>query len=582
MGGFDFAKVKREGRPNYSKSIVKVTSWERGHTIRHAGKRIVTEEEQNMTRMHTINLIASYLNAERYIHEKSNQNLLIIGVAGQGKSKLMRLMLEMLPNPKTIFSFKERDEYLQIEGNMIYADQSLPNPFSDADAFTSAFAVACGLSSEGIQSNMAISLVRRLALESSSWKEFNQKAKQMEKSKDNNTRAAIAYVLQKTANFVGTPNQIELNLDETNVLDFSGLDQEAKTFYAELFLRQIYKQVKNRRHGSDKLIVCIDEAHRLTKNINARYSSIFGEMSREVRAFGMLWTATQNLTDLPDSVRNQFATQFCFNTTSEDDMRALSSINRDLARCTSSLREHEFIDAKSRQVHDKICVYMADVSILKTRSLEERKNNESVAKARIRQEGRPASMIYMAILAIHRNKSAKIGVLARYLKDKGLVTSPTTLYGNRASIGIFENAVKLGYATNKDSYELTREGLKWIDAITLIERGKNLGSELHRQLMKKTIEYLQDQGMLVIVPEEADAPDMIAYSVDKKKKYLWDDRNRRAYEIQTTARKENVLANMERDRKLGLPITWVNYDKTILEGIKSLTENKDEYLLIKM
>jgi len=162
------------------------------------------------------------------------------------------------------------------------------------------------------------------------------------------------------------------------------------------------------------------------------------------------------------------------------------------------------------------------------------------------------------------------------------VTSPTTLYGNRASIGIFENAVKLGYATNREGYELTKQGMKWIDAVTLMEKGRNLGSELHRQLMKKTIEYLQDQGMLVTVPEEADAPDIIAYSVDKKKKYLWDDKNRWAYEIQTTARKENVLANMERDRELGLPITWVNYDKAILEEIKKLTENRDEYLLMKM
>jgi len=419
MGVLGFFKGGKGGKPNYSKSVARVTSWEKAHTIRHAGRQVVMEQDHDMTRMHTINLVQSYLDAEKYIHEKSNQNLLIIGVAGQGKSKLMRLMLEMTPNPKTIFSFKERDEYLQIEGNLIYADESLPNPFADADSFTSAFAVACGLSSEGIQSNMAISLVRRLALESGSWTEFNQRAKLMEKSKDNNTRAAIAYVLQKTANFAGTPNQIELNLDETNIIDFSGLDQEAKTFYAELFLRQIYKQVKKRKASSEKLIVCIDEAHRLTKNINARYSSIFGEMSREVRAFGMLWTATQNLTDLPDSVRNQFATQFCFNTTSEEDMRALGSVNRDLAKCASSLRMHEFVDAKSMQVHDKIWVYKADVSILKARPIEERKSPKGPAKLRVEHGGRPASMIYMAILAIHRNSSAKIGVLAKYLKERG-------------------------------------------------------------------------------------------------------------------------------------------------------------------
>ena len=54
------------------------------------------------------------LNIINYLEKKPNQNLLISGATGQGKSKLMRLMIESMPNPKTIFSYKENDEYLQI------------------------------------------------------------------------------------------------------------------------------------------------------------------------------------------------------------------------------------------------------------------------------------------------------------------------------------------------------------------------------------------------------------------------------------------------------------------------------------
>jgi hypothetical protein len=31
-----------------------------------------------------------------------------------------------------------------------------------------------------------------------------------------------------------------------------------------------------------------------------------------------------------------------------------------------------------------------------------------------------------------------------------------------------------------------------------------------------------------------------------------------------------------------VPITWVTYDEQIMDEIKKITENKDEYLLIKV
>lgn len=525
-------------------------------------------------------------NMPEYIEKKSNQNLLISGATGQGKSKLMRLMLEMMPNPKTIFSYKENDEYLQIEGNFIAAEKNLPDPFVDAEAFTDAFAVAFNIQSEGIQASTAISLVNTVAKESGSWADFIDNAgKHAKKAKDINVRAATNYLLEKVKSLTYESQQIELDLDKTNILDMSNLNDDAKTFYSELFLRQIYRKLRSRDKNAGKVIICVDEAHRLTRNSSNRRQSIINEMSREIRAFGMLWTATQNISDIPDPLRNQFGTQFAFSTTSEGDLRALSQIDRDLAECASALKNHEFIDAKHEKVHKSIAIFKADIGSLKERKLDGLRPKEARNYGPLVLEklaDRPTTMLHAAMLAIYENPDAELGKLAKALKRKGWVTSDPTIYGSKDRKGVLDNLVSLGYARKAGpSYKLTVKALWWIDAGMLVERANNAGSELHKQLMRKAAEKLHEENMLVVVPEGSNAPDLIAYPMSKgDKKYLWDDKNRRAYEIQTTARKENALANKERNDRLGIPITWIAHDKDMLEEIKKLTNSEDEYLLL--
>jgi len=523
-----------------------------------------------------------------YIQKKPNQNLLICGTTGQGKSKLMRLMLEMMPNPKVVFSYKENDEYLQIEGNFIAAEKSLPNPFQNPEAFTDAFAVTFNIQSEGIQASTAISLVNTLARESISWHEFVDNAKKhAAKAKDINIRSATTYLLEKIKSLTYNSQQIDLDLDNTNILDMSYLNDDAKTFYSELFLRQIYKKIKQRSKDSDKVIVCVDEAHRLSRNVESKRQSIINEMSREIRAFGMLWTATQNLSDIPDQLRNQFATQFAFSTTSENDLRAMSQIDRDLALCTSELRNHEFVDAKHEKVHATIAIFKANIGSLKERDLEELRPAEAGQHEPValkEQAERPTATHQAAMLAIYSNPSASKKQLADYLKKKGWITSETTIYGNKSRLGIFDSLVSLGLARKLGSgYELSGKAIAQLGERELVEKAKNSGSELHRQLIRKTIKRLHDDNTYIKIPDDPDAPDLIAYPMAKgSKKYLWDDSKARAYEIQTTADKENVLANRKRNLGLGLPTTWVCYEESLLEEIRKLTNNEDEYLLIRL
>ncbi|MGH9917722.1 MAG: hypothetical protein ACRD6W_02435, partial [Nitrososphaerales archaeon] len=65
---------------------------------------------------------------------------------------------------------------------------------------------------------------------------------------------------------------------------------------------------------------------------------------RQVRQFGALYTATQNYSDIPDLLRNQFATQLTFNTTSERDLDAIRKIDLGYVWIVKELRPYQFID----------------------------------------------------------------------------------------------------------------------------------------------------------------------------------------------------------------------------------------------
>ena len=153
--------------------------------------------------------------------------------------------------------------------------------------------------------------------------------------------------------------QLHLCIDPTKdiVLDFSGLNESAKSFYAELYLRQTWHTIEASKPEPMKHIIIIDEAHRLLKS----EATIFGEVARLIRSRGALWCGTQNYSDLPDYVRNQFAMHLLFSTKSEKDLKALKEINPLLPFLATELKDHHFTDAASRELHDAIPVYTADI-----------------------------------------------------------------------------------------------------------------------------------------------------------------------------------------------------------------------------
>ena len=279
-----------------------------------------------------------------YISEKSNQNVLICGTSGQGKSRLMRYLLYLSGENKVIFSYKENDDYLKMGYNVFDIKSEMPDPFKDTEAFVNAFLITYPIQNMGIISQYIPILLRDMAKISLDWNDFlaNLNIK-LKSSKDQIQRSAYLFIIEHSKSLIGSNYKKDISIGEQDiVLDFSKVNESSKTFYSELILRILWKELTENRK---KIIICIDEAHRLLYNFE-RYQSIYIEMSREIRAFGKLWTSTQNFSDIPSYVRNQFATQFVFNSAIKDDLNEFSAIDQKLRWAVANMPRHCFTDAR--------------------------------------------------------------------------------------------------------------------------------------------------------------------------------------------------------------------------------------------
>ena len=143
--------------------------------------------------------------------------------------------------------------------------------------------------------------------------------------------------------------------NESTVFDFSTLPtKQAQNFYAELMLRQIYREMESKTRKD--VLICIDEAHRLTKS----YHTILDVMSREIRDKGMLWIITQNLIDILPEMRANFGTKFTFRL-GDADLQMLS-YNQLVRYSVSVLQPRQFTDIEfpESQAFTPVMTYIPD------------------------------------------------------------------------------------------------------------------------------------------------------------------------------------------------------------------------------
>ena len=279
-------------------------------------------------------------NLRDYIEHKGNRNVSITGVSGQGKSYLtMHLLRKFEDRQRIIFSFKPDDHEVHLGIPVIDAKECLPNPFRDINAFSEAYMTAFfgEKVSSGIQLQQTPAFLQEIASQSSDWKSFMKTISEKRKSASKNQIETLNAIEQNVKSLIiEDMGSIEL-ANESTVFDFSTLPtKQAQNFYAELMLRQIYREMEDRKRVD--VLICIDEAHRLTKS----YHTILDVMSREIRDKGMLWIITQNLIDILPEMRANFGTKFTFKL-GDADLHLLS-YNSLVRFSVSMLQPRQFVD----------------------------------------------------------------------------------------------------------------------------------------------------------------------------------------------------------------------------------------------
>ena len=279
-------------------------------------------------------------NLRDYIEHKGNRNVSITGVSGQGKSYLtMHLLRKFEDRQRIIFSFKPDDHEVHLGIPVIDAKECLPNPFRDVNAFSEAYMTAFfgEKVSSGIQLQQTPAFLQEIASQSSDWKSFMKTISEKRKSASKNQIETLNAIEQNVKSLIiEDMGNVEL-ANESTVFDFSTLPtKQAQNFYAELMLRQIYREMEDRKRTD--VLICIDEAHRLTKS----YHTILDVMSREIRDKGMLWIITQNLIDILPEMRANFGTKFTFKL-GDADLQLLS-YNSLVRFSVSMLQPRQFID----------------------------------------------------------------------------------------------------------------------------------------------------------------------------------------------------------------------------------------------
>ena len=301
---------------------------------------------------------AKATNLRDYIEHKGNRNVSITGVSGQGKSYLtMHLLSKFEDRQRIIFSFKPDDHEVHLGIPVIDAKECLPNPFRDINAFSEAYMTAFfgEKVSSGIQLQQTPAFLQEIASQSSDWKGFMKTISEKKKSASKNQIETLNAIEQNVKSLViDDMGNVEL-ANESTVFDFSTLPtKQAQNFYAELMLRQIYREMEERKRKD--VLICIDEAHRLTKS----YHTILDVMSREIRDKGMLWIITQNLIDILPEMRANFGTKFTFKL-GDADLQILS-YNQLVRFSVSVLQPRQFTDIEfpESQAFAPVLTYISD------------------------------------------------------------------------------------------------------------------------------------------------------------------------------------------------------------------------------
>lgn len=414
-------------------------------------------------------------------------------------------------------------------------------------------------------------------------------------NRDGRKNSLITFRLSAIWRVIGDePDAFWKSIFENNtVISLAGLNESEKAVVAYFLLQRICELFEKEEPGrKESLLVVVDEAWQLLNSSNrlGTSESLAERVVRVGRRYGFgIMTSTQQLGDVPESFINSSSLIFLHNyrqlqqnklALSQFDLAYLGSAGQgeclifDRLRAqkgqthsdyvkVSQLNSEEYASLKAKSAAFDVPSYAIQG---RTPELPKAPMPASIRKSPFKiPEGAPSPAEHAALLAIFYSTDKTKSGLISYIKDKGWIRSETTLYGYTAKPGVLDCAASAGFAAKtRDSYGLTEEGLKWVDPEhILVNQSDKLGSEEHKRLLISTIHKLHEENMLVITSRIKHSPDLIAWPVHQKKRYLWDSRGVKGYEAQTSARKDAIKQNGSKSNLWNVPIKWVTNSTTV-------------------
>ncbi len=286
------------------------------------------------------------------IQKGSNKNIAIIGMAGSGKTELTYYIIsQMKEYHKIIFQYKNTDRYRELGYPVLFLKKYSPDVFRDKEAFTQAWVTAFSVENRGITASQVIPLIRNAVNKCSNWKEFKAEIEQELKENEGTITGNALADIRLKLDSVYSERQYNIEIPQSVVIDFEGLNKDAFIFYAENIMRELYEEIK--RGTRDKTMIFVDEAHVFTKSGN----TIIPELSAIIRSRGAFLFATQRASTIAGDIKGNAGTQFCFLQTEKEDLDQIKALSEPYHWIVQRLYPYEFIDLAQKDSHEGIYIY---------------------------------------------------------------------------------------------------------------------------------------------------------------------------------------------------------------------------------
>ena len=397
--------------------------------------------------------------------------------------------------------------------------------------------------------------------------------------------------------FGSEPQSFWDSYDRTcSIIDMEGLTDIEKKLVTYTIMQRIIEEFKVR--DSTKLHIALDDAYQALLDYYGKETNIT-KIVREGRKYGFgLLIATQMLKDLPAPIIANTSMKFIM---SYHEPKELEDVHLMLGMSELETSLLYRMPKGNCFLFDQNAIqggkaHPAYIEVDRVSKDEMEKLASSIARAEIggiaataaqlqpQQQGSltkglkiPPVSVYRFLVAMHRTGSTAEAI--RFLKDKRLITSDSTVYGGKKQPSLLERA-KDGCYINEDE-RLTASALEIIDPYSLIaKQGARKGGEDHTAIMRRIIEMEQDSGNFAFVLSDREAFDVGAIVPDKRTRGVWNYGTVRGYEVQTTAIKSEVDRCIEKSKEHNNELIFATNSSKVKREIESMTQ--DRYKIMKI